>query len=193
VDQLPERIQGQICQMPISKNARSVFEIHRKLRGIAAVLLDSAATKHEKANAEALKMRLEKRLGREVTTEGPRAIVPYKRIPTPVLWRPGNPPSDLIKVLIASAIFAPLASYFFLESSHQYIDVQPQPTIETTHVAFLSLPQGMLGLAGIAVEGMAEAEVQLQPARPQMKRLSGKASHLRAVCRLLPAYPQLPQ
>jgi hypothetical protein len=130
----------------------------------------------------------------------------------------------LIKVLIASAIFAPLASYFFLESSHQYIDVQPQPTIETTHVAFLSLPQGMLGLAGIAIEVIAEAEVQLQPARSemdrqnaklrrrqtrrierrpsaasmlrsmrQMKRLSGKASHLRAVCRLLPAYPQLPQ
>jgi hypothetical protein len=167
-------MQGHTWQMPISKNSRSVFEIHRKLRGIAAVLLDSAATKHEKANAEALKMRLEKRLGREVTTEGARVIVPYKRIPTPVLWRPGNPPSDLTKVFIATAIFAPLASSFFLQSSHQYIDVQPQPTIETAHVAFLSLPQGMLqsaGLTGIAVEGIAEPEEQLQPAlRSEMDR-----------------------
>jgi hypothetical protein len=158
MDQLPERIRGHIWQIPISKNAQSVIEIDRKLRCIAAVLLDAAATKHEKANAEALKIRLEKRLGREVTTEGARAIVPYKRIPTPSLWRPGRPPSDLTKVLIASAIVAPLAGYFFLENSHQYTDV-----------AISSLPQGMLqsaGPTGIAVESMAEPGVQLQPALP---------------------------
>jgi hypothetical protein len=107
MDQLPESIQGHIRQMPICKNARSVIEIHRKLHCIAAILLDAAATKPEKANAEALKIRLEKRLGREVTTEGARAIVPYKRIPTPALRRPRHPPSDLKKVLIASAIVAP--------------------------------------------------------------------------------------
>jgi hypothetical protein len=155
MDQPPERIQGHIWQMPISKNARSVIEIHRKLRCIAAILLDAAATKHEKANAEALKIRLEKRLGREVTTEAARAIVPYKRIPTPALWRPGRPSSDLTKGLIACAIVAPLAGHFFLESSYQYTDV-----------AFLSPPQGMLGPTGIGVESIAEPGVQLQPAMP---------------------------
>jgi hypothetical protein len=161
MDQLPVRM-----QLPVSKNARSVGEIHRKLRSIAAVLLDSAATKHEKANAEALKIRLEKRLGRELTPEGTRAIVPYGRIPTPALWRPGHPSSNLTKVLIASAIFASLPGYFFFDGLHQ----QPQPTIETTHVAFLSLPQGTLqsaGPTGITVESIAEPEVQLLPALRQ--------------------------
>ena len=74
MDQLPERMQGHTWQMPISKNTRSVFEIHRKLRGIAAVLLDSAATKHEKANAERLKGRLEKQLGQEPTPDGATGV-----------------------------------------------------------------------------------------------------------------------
>ena len=41
--------------------------IHRKLRAIAAVLLDPAATEHERANAEALKLRLERQLRQEAT------------------------------------------------------------------------------------------------------------------------------
>jgi hypothetical protein len=52
-------------QMPISENARSAAAIHRKLRGLAAVFLDPAATEHEKANAKILKGRLEKQLGEE--------------------------------------------------------------------------------------------------------------------------------
>jgi hypothetical protein len=80
----------------------------------------------------------------------------------------------LTKVLITIAIVAPLAGYFF-ESSHQSIGVQPQSTIENTHVAFLSLPQGTLQSAGpptgIAVESIAEARVQLQSVlRPDIDR-----------------------
>jgi hypothetical protein len=48
--------------MPISENARSAAAIHRKLRALAAVFLDPAATEHEKANAERLKGRLERQL-----------------------------------------------------------------------------------------------------------------------------------
>ena len=55
-------LDGRIWQMLISKNARSAEAIHRKLRAIAAVLLDPAATEHERANAEGLKVRLEKQL-----------------------------------------------------------------------------------------------------------------------------------
>jgi hypothetical protein len=40
----------------------SVEDLRRKLRAIAAVVKDPAATLHEKANAEALKARLERRL-----------------------------------------------------------------------------------------------------------------------------------
>jgi len=57
-------------QMPISEAARSAAAIHRKLRGLAAVFADPAATEHEKANAKELKGRLEKRLGEEAKPEG---------------------------------------------------------------------------------------------------------------------------
>ena len=40
----------------------SVVNVRRKLRAVAAVIADPAATTHEKANAEALKQRLEHRL-----------------------------------------------------------------------------------------------------------------------------------
>jgi hypothetical protein len=56
--------------MPISGNARSAAAIHRKLRALAAVFLDPAATENEKVNAERLKERLEKQLSRESTPEG---------------------------------------------------------------------------------------------------------------------------
>ena len=48
----------------------AVEAIHRKLRGLGAVLQDSAATEHERANAEALKARLEKKLRQEGVPEG---------------------------------------------------------------------------------------------------------------------------
>jgi hypothetical protein len=44
--------------------------IHRKLRAIAALLLDPASTEHERINAKKLKIRLEKRLREESTPEG---------------------------------------------------------------------------------------------------------------------------
>jgi hypothetical protein len=53
--------------MTISENARAAAAIHRKLRGLAAVFRDPAATEHEKANAKELKERLEKQLGQEET------------------------------------------------------------------------------------------------------------------------------
>ena len=56
--------------MPISESARSAAAIHRKLRALAAVFSDRAATEHEKANAERLKGRLEKQLSEEPTPEG---------------------------------------------------------------------------------------------------------------------------
>jgi hypothetical protein len=56
--------------MPITENVRSAKAIHRKLRALAAVLLDPAATDHEKANAKALKERLETQVSQEATTEG---------------------------------------------------------------------------------------------------------------------------
>jgi hypothetical protein len=56
-----------VTLMRINDNARSAEALHRKLRAIAAVLLDPAATEHERANAEALKLRLEKQLLPEAT------------------------------------------------------------------------------------------------------------------------------
>jgi hypothetical protein len=56
--------------MPISESARSAAAIHRKLRGLAAVFLDPAATEHEKANAKILQARLEKQLSQKAAPEG---------------------------------------------------------------------------------------------------------------------------
>jgi hypothetical protein len=44
--------------------------IHRKLRGLAAVLKDTAATEHERLNAEAIKTRLEKKLVEDGVAKG---------------------------------------------------------------------------------------------------------------------------
>jgi len=62
--------------MPISESARSAAAIHRKLRALAAVFSDRAATEHEKANAERLKGRLEKQLTEEATPEGAAEVTP---------------------------------------------------------------------------------------------------------------------
>jgi hypothetical protein len=59
--------------MPMRENARYAAAVHRKLRALTAVFLDPAATEHEKANAEGLKVRLEEKLrqeGTEGTSEG---------------------------------------------------------------------------------------------------------------------------
>jgi hypothetical protein len=56
--------------MAINDNARSAEAIRRKLRALAAVFLDPAATEHEKANAKVLKGRLEMQLGQKETSEG---------------------------------------------------------------------------------------------------------------------------
>jgi len=48
--------------MRVGELARSIESVRRKLRAVTAVLADSAATEHERANAEALKRRLERRL-----------------------------------------------------------------------------------------------------------------------------------
>jgi hypothetical protein len=53
--------------VPVSENARSAAAIHRKLRALAAVLLDPAATENERANAQTLKLRLQKRLVQKAT------------------------------------------------------------------------------------------------------------------------------
>jgi hypothetical protein len=52
--------------------------IHRKLRGLMAVLKDSAVTEHEKANAEALKRRLEKKLRQEGAPQGDWTDVAFR-------------------------------------------------------------------------------------------------------------------
>jgi hypothetical protein len=59
-----------MSQMPISEKARSAEAIRRKLRALAAVFSDPAATEHEKANAKGLTGRLEKQLGQEATSQG---------------------------------------------------------------------------------------------------------------------------
>jgi hypothetical protein len=56
--------------MPIRENAKSAETIRRKLRALTVVLLDPAATEHEKANANVLKRRLETRVRPEATPEG---------------------------------------------------------------------------------------------------------------------------
>ena len=56
--------------MPISENARAAAAIHRKLRALAAVFSDPAATEAEKQNAERLKVRLEDQLEPKAPPDG---------------------------------------------------------------------------------------------------------------------------
>jgi hypothetical protein len=55
--------------MPMNEVARSAAAIHRKLRAIRAVLLDPAATEHERTNAKVLKLRLEKQIQQDATAQ----------------------------------------------------------------------------------------------------------------------------
>jgi hypothetical protein len=48
--------------MTVNEDAGPAEAIARKLRAISAVLADPAATEHERANARALKLRLEQQL-----------------------------------------------------------------------------------------------------------------------------------
>ena len=64
--------------MPMSEKKRFAEAIHRKLKAIAAVLLDPAATEHERTNAEASKIRLEKRLRQEAIREGTRTDITFR-------------------------------------------------------------------------------------------------------------------
>jgi hypothetical protein len=48
----------------------SVESLRRKLRAVIAVLEDPAATEHERANAQALKARLQRRLNQAGTPKG---------------------------------------------------------------------------------------------------------------------------
>jgi hypothetical protein len=64
--------------MPISDNARSAEAIRRKLRALAAVFLDPAATEHEKASAKVLKGRLETQLDQKATSEGGRTAIMFR-------------------------------------------------------------------------------------------------------------------
>ena len=82
--------------MPISDFARSAQAIHRKLRAIAAVLLDPAATEHEKANAEMLKLRLEKQLRQEAAPEGTWTDIMFRfgRAVKEIKLPPRSPKSD---------------------------------------------------------------------------------------------------
>lgn len=66
----PGKLVGRRVALPMSEDARSAEAIHRKLRAIAAVLADPATTEHERANAQALKLSLEKQLSEEPTSEG---------------------------------------------------------------------------------------------------------------------------
>jgi hypothetical protein len=59
--------------LPVSQNAWSAEAIRRKLRALAAVLTDPAATENERANALALKTRLERQLGKIAAATPQRA------------------------------------------------------------------------------------------------------------------------
>jgi hypothetical protein len=75
--------------MTIRDNARTAAAIHRKLRGLAAVFSDPAATEHEKANAERLKARLEEQLPPEPAPIEPAPTEPAPTEPAPTEPAPG--------------------------------------------------------------------------------------------------------
>jgi hypothetical protein len=56
--------------MPLSGNPKAAEGIRRKLRALAAMFSDPAATEPEKANAERLKARLEQQLPQDDAGEG---------------------------------------------------------------------------------------------------------------------------
>lgn len=69
----PARFDRRMRPLPVSQNAWSAEAIRRKLRALAAVLTDPAATENERANALALKARLERQLGKIAAATPQRA------------------------------------------------------------------------------------------------------------------------
>jgi hypothetical protein len=73
-----------------------VEAIHRKLRGLVAVLHDSAVTEYEKANARVLKARLEKKLRQEGVPKGDWTDVAFRVGQTVhALKQSTSPPSSM--------------------------------------------------------------------------------------------------
>ena len=72
--------------MNANEDANSAEAIARKLRAISAVLADPAATEHERANARALKLRLEQQL---------KAQLPPKRESSEIMFRLGRAVREL--------------------------------------------------------------------------------------------------
>jgi len=66
--------------MTIREGARTAAAIHRKLRGLASVFSDAAATEHEKATAERLKARLEEQLPQEPAPSEPAPSAAWTNI-----------------------------------------------------------------------------------------------------------------
>ena len=64
--------------MTASEDASSGEAIERKLRAISAVLADPAATAHERANAQALKLRLERQLRAHASQKQQRTDVMFR-------------------------------------------------------------------------------------------------------------------
>jgi hypothetical protein len=64
--------------VPLNEKEWSAQAIQRKLRALASVLLDPAATEHEKANAGSLKIRLEKQLGQKAGSAGTSADLLFR-------------------------------------------------------------------------------------------------------------------
>ena len=61
--------------MPTTDNPPSAAAIRRKLRALAAVLGDRATTQHEKANAEKIKIRLERELRADAPDESRTGVM----------------------------------------------------------------------------------------------------------------------
>jgi hypothetical protein len=64
--------------MPINEAAKSAAAICRKLRALAAVLGHPNTTEHERANAEGLRVRLERKLAHETSPDAPRAGIMFR-------------------------------------------------------------------------------------------------------------------
>jgi hypothetical protein len=72
--------------MPTTDDRPAAADIRRKLRALAAVVRDRATTEHEKANAQAIKQRLEQTL----TPDPPNPSPPDIRSRTDVMYRLGR-------------------------------------------------------------------------------------------------------
>jgi hypothetical protein len=92
-----------MAPMPTDKPEQYFAALHRKLRGIAALLRDRAATGPEKATAEAIKARLEKQLREEGAPAGDWTDIAFrfgrtvKKMGKSAPSAPGAPEGDWTK------------------------------------------------------------------------------------------------